>query len=340
MSAARNECVIFPTDDLLPGAWREIAATGPVRAFNPGLLRDGDGWILACRIVLPDGLRRIAIGRLDRGLKMIAGSAAPLSDQVRFAAGGDYPAIVTHWFADPRLYRFGGRVFIYWNSGWHEPRNWQFLQELDPVTLQPIGSPRELVLRGERQKLEKNWTFFEEPGTGRLLALYSILPHRVLEFSLADEGDIAFGEVARIDWSLEAYPLSHGGLRGGAPPVLADDRFWVFCHSVHDGADGYRYALAAYCFAPRAPFSPVAQPTRLLDLAHPPGGGRAFARLNPAVGEVAYPCGAARDGNRWLISHGINDERCAIAICPVAQVAATLMPVAVRAELNSPPRTG
>ena len=42
-------------------------------------------------------------------------------------------------FADPRLYRLAGRLFVYWNSGWHEPQNHQFLQELDPVSLRPVG---------------------------------------------------------------------------------------------------------------------------------------------------------------------------------------------------------
>jgi predicted GH43/DUF377 family glycosyl hydrolase len=45
--------------------------------------------------------------------------------------------------------------------------------------------------------------------------------------------------------------------------------------------------------------------------------------LNTAVGEVIYPCGAARDGARWMISHGINDEYCAISIVSHAAVLET-----------------
>lgn len=326
MSGAPAECSVFRTEDLLPETWRAAAGNGPVRAFNPGFLRDRDGWLFAYRVVAPDGLRRIGLCRLDAKLRPIAGSPLPFTDQVRFRTSVDYPDVARQWFADPRLYRLGERIFIYWNSGWHEPRNYQFVQELDPVTLLPRGVARELLLRGERQKLEKNWTFFQ---TGRerkdeFHAVYAIAPHRVLAFSIEGEGDITFEEVSRTEWSLPSYPPSHGGLRGGAPPVLADGRFWSFCHSVHDGANGYRYLPAAYCFEAEAPFRPSAAPVRPLSFGAEFEGKRAFPRLNPAVDLVVYPCGAARDGTRWLISHGINDELCAISRVEQAEVSASL----------------
>jgi hypothetical protein len=158
-------------------------------------------------------------------------------------------------------------------------------------------------------------------------AVYSIAPHRVLQFSLASNPDIAFEEVSRVEWSLQNYPPSHGGLRGGSPPCHADGRFWSFCHSVHDGANGYRYAAAAYSFGGRAPFSPLTQPAQPLELGNPFGENRTHARLNPAVGEVIYPCGAARDDTRWLISHGINDEYCAISLVPHGLVLDTQRPI-------------
>lgn len=323
MSESPPECIVFGAEALLPDAWRHFPASGPVRTFNPGLLRDGPGWIFAYRIVGPDGQRRIGICRLDAALRVVPGSAAPLTDQVRFRPDGVYPEIGTQWFADPRLYRFGGRVFIYWNSGWHEPRNCQFLQELEPASLRPLGWPRELLLRGERQKLEKNWTFFRVGGDDRIHAVYSVLPHRVLTGSLAGDGDLTLEENTRVAWTLPEYPTSHGGLRGGAPPCFAEGVFWSFCHSVHDAPGGYRYAPAAYSFAGTAPYAPRSAPTRPLTLGNPFGEKRTYERLNPAVGEVIYPCGAARDGARWLISHGLNDEYCALSILPHAAVLAT-----------------
>jgi hypothetical protein len=250
----------------------------------------------------------------------------PWSDHVRFRPGAILPELGTRWFADPRLYRFGRRLFVYWNSGWHEPRNCQFIQELDSATLLPIGYPRELLLRGARQKLEKNWTFFADES-GACRAVYSIQPHRVLEFSLDGSGDITFGDVSAVEWLTPDYPVNHGGLRGGAPPVFAHGQYWSVCHSVHDGTDGYRYSPAVYSFSPAAPYAPTRRPTRTLKLGNPFGADRRYARLNSAVGEVIYPCGAAVDGTRWLISHGINDEYSAISILAHADVLATLQPI-------------
>jgi hypothetical protein len=326
MNEAHPDHRVFGADPLLPDAWKKLAADGPVRTFNPGLLRDGDGWIFAYRIAGLDGKRRIGLCRLGKTFEVIAGSQIPLTDHVRFRNDGVYPEIGTQWFADPRLYRFGDRIFIYWNSGWHEPRNCQFVQELDPATLLPRGHPREMLLRSERRKLEKNWTFFTAP-TGRLHAVYSILPHRVLEFSIAGDGDILFEETAQTEWSIDRYPASHGGLRGGAPPVLADGLFWSFCHSVHDSPAGYRYSPAVYAFGAHPPFAPVHGPISPLGLGNPFGETRTYERLNPAVGEVIYPCGAARDGARWVVSHGINDEYCALSIISHAAVLATQCPV-------------
>lgn len=335
MKTAPAACTVFRAEDLLPAPWQHFAAEGPVRTFNPGLLRDGDGWLLAYRIVGTDALRRIALCRLDRSLQVSDGTQVALTDAVRFRPGHSYPGIVTQWFADPRLYRFGGRLFIYWNSGWHEPLNHQFIQELDAATLSPLGHPRELLLGERRQKLEKNWTFFGA-GEDHLHAIYSILPHRVLQFSLRGEGDIEFTDEVVSEWSLADYPVSHGGLRGGAPPQRMADGYWSFCHTVHDGAAGYRYAAAVYRFAAAFPFAPTHRPNAPLDLGTGFGAQREHPRLNPAAAEVIYPCGAALDGTRWLISHGVNDERCAISILDHVDVlrAVCALPVAGNALQN------
>lgn len=321
-----NGVRFFSSEELLPGRWQSLATDGPVRTFNPGLLRDGDGWIFAYRVSTAAPWRRIGLCRLDQNFNPIAGSAVPLTDLIPFRAGHGYPEIVTRWFADPRLYRLRGRVFVYWNSGWHEPQNHQFVHELDPRTLGPIGGPRELVLRGPRQKLEKNWTLFEAPD-GAVRAIYSAVPQRVLALSLDGEGPIELEPLATTEWALTSYPASHGGLRGGAPPQAAHGSFWSICHSVHDSPEGYRYIAAAYRFAANAPFAPEAEPIRPLDLPNPWHAAREHERLNPAVGEVIYPCGAAWTGDRWVIGYGINDERCAIATLEHAAVAETLRPV-------------
>lgn len=328
MNPAERSSLVVATADLLPDAWRHVGADGPVRTFNPGLLADENGWLFAYRVVGSDGRRRIGLCRLDAGFRVVPGSPLPFSDRVRFRPDATHVEATTQWFADPRLYRLGGRLYLYWNSGWHEPRNWQFLQELDPTSLLPRGHPRELVLAGERQKLEKNWTLFESgTGDGGIFAVYSITPHRILQVTLEGDEEVRCADYARQEWSIDGYPKCHGGLRGGAPPCHLNGEYWTICHSVHDSPAGYQYQAAAYRFAGRAPFAPTAKPVEILGLPNPAGDGRTYARLNPAVGEVIYPCGAAWDGARWIISHGINDENCGLAFLDYATVARTLASV-------------
>lgn len=313
MNPAPANPIVFQSADLLPSNWLREAQDGAVRTFNPALLRDGAGWVLAYRVVAPDGRRRLGICRLTADLEVDDGTQVPLTDFVRFGRDQAYPEMATQWFADPRLYRFGDRMFVYWNSGWHEPHNCQFLQELDPFSLLPRGAAREMVLAGERQKLEKNWTLFSPDDGGHCYAVYSILPHRILSFCLAGEGDVVFRDAARTDWGLTSYPENHGGLRGGTPPFRHEGHYWSFAHSVHTSPDGYRYSPAAYSFAVDHPFTPLTRPLVPLELGNPFGSTRINERLNPAVGEVIYPCGAVHDGQSWVISYGINDESCAIA---------------------------
>lgn len=313
----------FDPEQLVPDAWRLAAAGGPVWTFNPSLVRAGDGWLMAYRVILRDRLRRLALCLLDGRLRVVPGSAVPLSDRLRFPQGSEYPSVVHSWFADPRLYRLDGRLFIYWNSGWHEPENQQFLHELDPCALAPIGWPRALTCAGGRRPLEKNWTFFQDARRDTY-CIYSITPHRVLRASIEGGGDVRCEELASEDFTLHGYPPCHGGLRGGAPPVLHEGRFWSFVHSIHDGADGYRYESAVYCFGSSPPFAPLTEPAAILDLAGPCRMSRHLPQLNPAVGSVEYPCGAEIDRDHWLVSLGVNDERCVIARIPHAAVVASM----------------
>lgn len=319
--------IVFNSPELVPENWRAGMRDAALRVFNPGLLRDGTGWLLAYRVVTDPGLRRrLAICRLDRRFGIVAGSIVPLTDQIRFPRPQDHAPEGTSWFADPRMYRLAGRVFIYWNSGWHEPQNCQFLQELDPQSLAPIGAPRELVLEGARQKLEKNWTLFESDGG--IYAVYSVNPHRVLRCSLAGrEGPINCTDAWPPIPHAGGFAQLHGGLRGGTPPQKLGDHFWSFCHSIENGTGGYRYVASAYRFAAEAPFRPTDLPHSPLALHVPATARRLLPKLNPAVSDVVYPAGAAYVDGKWVISFGIDDERSAVTFLDADQVTSTLAPL-------------
>jgi hypothetical protein len=316
---------VFDNAALLPADWRNEDALRTARVFNPALLRDNSGWLLAYRVVTErDARRRIALCRLDAALRIIDGTQEPLTDRVHFPVPEHYAPQAATWFADPRLYRLSGRLFVHWNSGWHEPKNHQFLQELDSATLHPVGVPREFVLRGARQELEKNWTLFESQG---LHAVYSVNPHRVLNFSINGTGPIEFSDFGLPIPNETGHAQRHGGLRGGAPPQAYDGHFYSFCHSIEDGPNGYRYVASVYRFAATPPFAPVDMPAMPLPIDVPTEARRRLPKLNPAVGDVIYPAGAAMGDGRWLVSIGIDDERAAIVTLSHDDILRTLAPV-------------
>lgn len=299
---------LLDPDVVVPASWR---GDRPAAVFNPALLREDAGWIAAYRVVGSDGRRRIALCRLDGQFRAAAGTVTPWSDLVEFGARELSPR-AREWFADPRLYRWAGRVFLYWNTGWHEPRNHQFLQEIDGPSLRPVGVPAELELAGEAARpLEKNWLFFGADGE-RLI--YSPQPLRIYEVDTANRTRIAGPPVAGRAWQPRFE--THGGLRGGCPPVQVDGQWFAICHSV-GGADGsYRYEPWVIRFA-AAPGHPLTgYPAAPLPLPNPFGGGRRGAKLNPAVGEVIYPSSADFRAGAWTIGYGINDEHAAIAVLP------------------------
>jgi hypothetical protein len=313
--------IVFDNSTLLPETWRTSEAERSARIFNPGLLRDGSGWLLAYRVVTEPSLkRRIAVCRLDEQFRVLTGSQLPLSDWLAVERVDGIAPEATDWFADPRLYRLSGRIFLYWNSGWHEPQNHQFLQELDANTLRPLGKPRELLLSG-RQKLEKNWALFEHDG---IHAIYSINPHRVLKVPTEGDGPIQCADATLPLPNAGGFAQSHGGLRGGAPPQRIHDHFYSFCHSIEDGASGYKYVASVYRFAAKFPFAPTDMPREPLSLYVPASARRSLPKLNVAVGEVVYPSGAAFVNGGWAVSFGVDDERCAIAVITMQEVVQTL----------------
>jgi hypothetical protein len=317
--------VIFDNSVLVPARWRFRAGQGPVWAFNPAIISDsGAGWVFAYRLVFRDQRRRIAICRLDENFRVIAGSLVPLSDLIHLAPSKECSEVDRAWFADPRLYRIGGRLMLYWNTGWHDSPNCQFLQELDEDSLQPRGHPKIFRREGERQTIEKNWMLF---GDGPLFAVYSITGQRILQGDLGDREAIRFSEAFETEWDPGPYVREFGPLRGGAPPQLVDGGYYCFCHSVCPSPAGRRYVPAVYRFAAQPPFTPTHGPRRAVPLPNPFRLAAVYALLTPMFGEVLYPCGAAFHAGQWVVSYGITNERCAVAVLPHADIQACLRPL-------------
>lgn len=314
---------LFENAKLLPTQWSRTPAA-QCYFFNPAITRFREQIIMCYRVVTPDGRRHLALCRLTPDFQVVPASAVPFSDFIQ--NGGD-------WHADGRFCTFQDRLFLHYNDGARRGRaaNHIYLVEVDPAQLIPLGQPRELVLEGTRQSVEKNWMLFAHDDD--LWAIYSIAPHVVLKVTLAGDGPILCRRTYEQQWDVTAYTQRYGQLRGSTPPVRLGDHYISFFHSRFVArplryrllrllgqapTNTIHYVAGAYSFAAEPPFTPLwLSPEPLL---LPPPLPRQQQQLNPEVEYSAYPCGAIRQDQRWVVSFGAHNEYCCLA--PLAPLAA------------------
>jgi hypothetical protein len=306
---------IFDNEALVPQSWRDSRGDG-FRVFNPSLLADGDGYIMAYRVVSEALGRKIAFCRLNANLDIIADSVTPFSDHLLLDPDR-YPAASLSWHADPRLFRLDGRDYLYWNDGYKKPHNNQFVCAIDRHALRPVGRPLLLGKTGDRQMIEKNWGLFFD---GQIKALYASEPFTVLAVRTIGEDDLLFEEIG-VRGALVPSAHSLGLLRGGAAPILWQGEYYHFCHATFYSAPSTRsYKAAVFTFDAdcRAGVRRIAQ--RAIELPNPFASDRLYPPLNPNAESVIYVCGALRLPEGWLLAYGIDDERCALHLMSQAQV--------------------
>jgi FkbM family methyltransferase len=143
-----------------------------------------------------------------------------------------------------------------------------------------------------RNSWEKNWVFFEYGG--ELFATYSIAPHRILRID-GDRAEMVYETPTCVPWS-------GGEMRGGSSPVKIGDEFWHFFHDRIESGGHRIYRTGLCTFDAKPPF-------RIRRLVTEP-----LLTANPATkpvdqyASVVFPCGAVRDGDNWVVSHGIHDR--------------------------------
>jgi len=299
---------IYDNRRLVPASWRHLADGLEVWCFNPTLLKINKGWVFVYRIVLTDQRRRIAACLLDDDQEIIEGSQVALSDHIRFPQAANFSERSTTWFADPRIYAVGDSLVVHFNTGWHMPRNHQFIVKIDPETLLPLELAREIKLVEPRQNLEKNWVFLDKELD---LLVYSPDPHRTAKKVGEDEFSLYYSLHEELETGAVLRTRS-GQLRGGAPPVRRGDFYYSFCHMILDVEGSIEYQASLYRFHAKPPFKPLPEGVVLLNLLPPVTSQRLLPKLNPAVGRVIYPSGAVLVDSLWYLACGLNDEHCAI----------------------------
>ncbi len=142
-----------------------------------------------------------------------------------------------------------------------------------------------------RNLWEKNHMYFSQKEN--LWAVYSINPHRVMR--IVD---------GKGEWSYEEKgPKWNGGeLRGGAPPVLVGDEYWSFCHDRIFLKNMITYRTVLYTFSAKPPFRPMRIiPTPILT-------ANQSTKPQDQYCACVWAAGAVRDGDDWVVAHGIHDR--------------------------------
>jgi len=117
-----------------------------------------------------------------------------------------------------------------------------------------------------------------------------------------------------------------GRVRGGAPPVRVGDEFFLFFHSSRPWSDEYgrgrrRYYMGAATMTTEPPFrlTAITPDPLLIGSHHDP------RELSSPL--VIFPCGAIYQDGTWLVTMGINDERCGWIKIPHTELCQRLKPL-------------
>lgn len=252
--------------------------------FNSSIMPWKDGYILAFRTGWAGS--EIYVVRLDDEFEPDTCSAVRLDLNT---AGSGYGR------EDPRLFLYRGVPHIAFAGvegaiGKVSHTNVLYARlRPDSLTVDRVFYPR----YEKRQKWEKNWAWFEHEDS--IYAVYTFSPSvRVLRVD-GEKAVIAHETPNNTGWV-------GGQIRGGASPVLVGDELWCF---FHDRVEINRHRIYR---------------TGLLTLdAFPPFGVRrlvpdpvltADPETKPAdqYASVVFAGGAVRDGDWWVVSHGVHDR--------------------------------
>ena len=198
-------------------------------------------------------------------------------------------SIYAGWGAeDPRLFVHGGKLHVAVTN--YEPQRTGATSQAvvrlnDKLEVEDVRT----LQYAKRTAWEKNWAFFEHEQ--KLLCVYSIQPHVVLEVNGADAKNIA--NVAH------RFRILGAEMRGGAPPVRVGDEYYHWFHTARAGVGNRQYGLGLYTFTADGDFAPRrAIPTLIFEPEKPRNLDRA----------VVFPGGAVLKDGQWEVSCGWHDQ--------------------------------
>jgi hypothetical protein len=149
---------------------------------------------------------------------------------------------------------------------------------------------------------EKNWTFFENNGV-----LYGIRYYSPLQIYIIDLEQNSIRLYSTYEWKFN-HPCSLIQLRGGAPPILLNGKYYVFLHS---SVTYYIYAMTFDAVT----FQPLSYTPEPL--------------FNEIESYVKFTCGALFDerNQEWNVCFGVDDLECAIGKISLEELEGRMVPI-------------
>lgn len=301
---------------------KDISPPGVDRPWNPGIVRDGEGYLMTFRTdhfsANPGSLfqSHMGVARLDANFDFVPGSLSVITEGSRSRQ-------------DARIFRFGKKLHVIYS----DLPPFEHLRAVFIAELSGSDGNWSLVNDGPFVKhptrVDKNWSPFvyvDESNRQRFLLSYSASPHRVLE--VFDARSQNFGDFSKCDTKL---PWKWGGVRGGTPAVRIGDEYVSFFHSFFfDEVYKSRwYVFGAYTFEAKPPFCMKrisAEPIYFKEMF-------SAKHLQPSYvpGFTAFPVGLERTEykgrNALVVSHCDSDATSRIAIFDEEKFLQTLIPV-------------
>lgn len=268
--------------------------------FNPSVRSIGDDTVVAVRwSESPVGPVKASSIVLDgKSLEVRKGSRVDLTGIG--AKHGIAPV------ADPKLFSYAGGVWATFNTGFVREGNAVYVMQVHPR----VGSPIRCEAP-QRQRIEKNWGFFEGPD-GDLRAIYQLDPLTVLSFGRVHAeggGGTISGEAVSVTPNAACR-----GMTIGTQPVVSDGELLLIGHQ-RVGVKKWRgyFGRVVRLRLGSEAADVMVSTTRLLHDWRTIFGSR--PRRNKHLWFATYFSGIDVVDGRATISYGVNDQRaCAIEV--------------------------
>ena len=271
--------------------------------FNGSIVRFKGKLLLGYRYYNPkdEGKTQIGIAELDEDYNVVQNTHVNLT-----------PHGSTRIFEDCRLFEHNGKLYMSFAEldiiGYPSFRVIQRLVQLG--TLLQQARDFRLHVGGNYKKVEKNWSYYSDNGV--LRCIYDIPTQHT--FDVDEVNGVAVNEQKGkpIIWSM-------GHLRGGTPLLPFEDGFIGFHHT---GTDHEwlmrRYGMGVFTFKNK----------RLTGLSYGFLYGTQreewCGKGNP---RCVFPSGIVDDGDKYLVSCGVNDTFNSIVEVPKTLVAKYIEPI-------------